>query len=227
MRILCVHGWISTPEHMKSQMETWEKELPEAEFLYYRGKIPFPASANVLSPQARKFHNENRILTAFAHFDFDIRIFSVGYDMPEEIIIRILGSLIKKLNVEKNIAGLIGFSQGAALVDFFLIQLQKGALDKYLMPDVIKPLFAILICFPYQPRSTVTIKTPTLIIFSDNDEVTDNPELLSIQYQNPRIMEFSISHNLPRMNPILKETVRSLITDGVEKWMKKVQKGRL
>ena len=216
MKILCVHGWLSTPEHMKSQLETWEKELPEVSFVYYRGKNTVPAKLNYASEQVVRFHLDRKLFTAYTHLDLDSRFFYYGASWSDEMIMPMVAPLIKFVNQEKTAAGLFGFSQGAMLVHLFCSLMAAGRLDKYLDIDTVRPRFAILCCFPYGLNALGRINLPSLHLISTNDQVADNPLLVTMQYEEPTVLFDSIGHGIPRMGSTMKSELRRFLAKAGE-----------
>jgi Serine hydrolase (FSH1) len=222
MKVLCVHGWLSSPEHMKYQLKSWEQLLPEMEFLYYRGRLARPYSFNFISSFVRKFHQENKIPKTYAHLEGDIRYFLPEYpSSAEENCNGVLRELLNVLNTEKNICGLIGFSQGCFLIDMLLREIQTGRTDKYLYSDVVRPFFAVFVAYPYVAHSPVLLSVPSLHIIPRNDSIIDNPMMATMHFRNPIIMAVEGDHTIPQARAKLIDAVREVVRRGFEEWNQK------
>lgn len=221
MKVLCVHGWLSSPEHMKYQLQSWETLLPEMDFLYYRGRLARPYSFNFISSFVRKFHQENKIPKTYAHLEGDIRYYMPDYPYTaEEMCNGVLRELINVLNKEKNICGLIGFSQGCFLIDLLLREIQSGRTDKYLYSDVVRPFFAAFVAYPYVVHSPVMLSIPTLHIIPRNDSIIDNPMMATMHFRNPLIVAVEGDHTIPKAKPKLIEAFHEVVKRGFEEWNK-------
>src|SRR3990167_7492014 len=219
MKVLCVHGWLSSPEHMKYQLKSWEELLPEMEFLYYRGRLARPYSFNFISSGVRKFHQEHKISKTYAHLEGDIRYFMPEYPASaEEMCNGVLREIINVLNTEKNICGLIGFSQGCFLIDMLLREIQTGRTDKYLYSDVVRPFFAVFMAYPYVAHSSVMLSVPSLHVIPRNDSIIDNPMMATMHFRNPQIVAVEGDHTIPKARPKLMDAGREVVRAGFERW---------
>ena len=211
MKVLCIHGWLSSPEFLKAQLAGWQSALTELDFVYYRGRFSRPIHFNLQSHAIRRFHQENKLRRVYAHFDGEVRYYLEGFPLSENLILEALNDIINILNTEKDIGGIIGVHQGAFLADFFLTHRDHPVVKSRLFADIKRPFFVIFVSYPYLSPGTKMLDIASLHVYAEDDPETDNPFMAMMHYFSP--LKF-VTEDVFKPAQSLIQMIRKVIVEG-------------
>ena len=136
LKILCLHGWATNPQFMEYQMKDFIASFPNCEFQFIQGPYDVPES----------FITDEKVIKLIPDKRFYGWKFNVASNLFNKFQTGFEGSVNTVCDfINKNgpVDGILGFSQGTVVVQFFFDELERGLLKDKLKQS--PPKFAILV----------------------------------------------------------------------------------
>jgi len=201
-KILCLHGWGTSPEFMDHQLRNFDKFFPEMKFECMAGPVEMPetiindASVVKLSP-SRKYYS------------WKLNIFdevTAGDSMDLTIA---MDSICDYINKNGPFDGICGFSQGGMVAQNFIEKLEAGLLNDKL--KVAPPRF-VLLCAPnYFKTNNDLLRTPSIHLVGDKDFLMEASVLVTTKYLNPLVLRHAESHKFPKLSQYEIDSIRKYL----------------
>ena len=191
LRVLCLHGYGTSPEFMKYQLRNFMKLFPEIEFICIPAPFTVPEglvgdpTVVALSPH-KKFYSWSTYL-----FDTVVLEGSIAFDEGLEAI-------IDYMNKHGPFDGICGFSQGGGVAQTFMDFSAQGKFKDRL--KVKAPQFILLCSSQYFRRNNDLTTTPSIHLIGDRDFLIDASILVTTKYLNPLVLRHTESHKFPRLS---------------------------
>ena len=83
LKFLCLHGYGTSADFMKTQMETWLQKLPNTKFVFFDGAGPI-SSLLTRDPALMRFHGEKSVFDNFSSYKMD-EIYTRDYMVPGKL----------------------------------------------------------------------------------------------------------------------------------------------
>ena len=219
LKLLCLHGWGTSGEFMKFQMETWVKKYPNTEFIFVNGVHKFPSLFSG-DPDIIEFHGtDKQVYDNLAASRGEI-LWPINpknpvtyYDIPE------VDRLANIINDHKGVDGMFSFSQGGILLSLFVYHMELGLLNS-ILPKENRPYFALISGPPAGAPLKYQLKMPAQFMFGNLDKVTATAFINLTRYQNAEYVFFEGGHRPPRLGRELYRKVNDFVAKA------KVQKDK-
>lgn len=191
LKILCFHGFGTNAEFMKLQNKHINKLLsPYADCVYLNGF--YKTNPNLVESAVTSITGDAPLYSWFEYKQMT----------EKELMEDSLKNMVAILDAHGPFDGMIGFSQGGAVLHFLILLKAKGLL-KHKHLDSIK--FAIFVCGvwwrfkEFEPVLNM-IDFPTLHIVSRSDFTLRGSSNAVVRYLNPTLLYHGEGHKMPRLS---------------------------
>ena len=189
-KILCLHGWGTSPEFLQYQLRNFIKLFPEFEFECMAAPIEIPIT-DIRDP------NVIRLSPSKKFYTWKLNLFDGVIDNKLDIS-EAMDCIIDYMNKNGPFDGLCGFSMGGAFAQLFLEQFEKG-----LYKDKLKvqgPKFAIFCAANFFKLSNDLLTTPSIHLVGEKDFLVDAAILISTKFLNPLVLRNVEAHKFPKLS---------------------------
>lgn len=217
-KVLCLHGWGTSPEFMTLQLKHFIKFFPEMVFECMPGPIEIPESivgdpaVIKLSPNKKYYAWKLNLLDEIAS----------GEPMDLNLA---MDSIIEYMNANGPFDGICGFSMGGMVSQSFIEQYEQGKFKDRLKVE--GPKFVMLCSANYYKTNNELLKTPSIHIVGDKDFLLDASVLVTTNYLNPLILRHCESHKFPKLSQYEIDAIRKYLRPILMKNKKNVPRPRL
>jgi len=218
VKVLCLHGWGTSPEFMKFQLRNFIKLFPEIEFECMAGPVELPESL-VGDPNVVKLSPHKKFY-AWKMNLFDEVISGDSMDLSLAI-----DSVCEYINKNGPFDGICGFSMGGMVSEYFIEQLEQGKLKDKLKVE--GPKFLILCAPNYYKQNYEVLKTPSIHLVGDRDFLVDASILITTKFLNPLVLRHTESHKFPKLSQYEVDAVRKYLAPFLPKTKGRLPKPKL
>ena len=197
LKVLCFHGFGTSGEFMKWQLRTWLEKFPKTTFIFYDGYTSFSAEYTE-DDYMIKFHKDKPVWDNFSHYSLENLWYKDAKYGVEIDFAKETQKISKLIEDNGGIDGIIAFSQGTLMTEFFISHMELGLLNGVLKSEH-RPYFVVLLCPHSGFVNNRQFSIPVFMMFGNVDTITETCFMHLMRYQNTRYTYFEGGHRPPHL----------------------------
>ena len=214
LKILCIHGTLTSAEFMEHQMRFWTKKFKnQLEFIFYQGNfVVDDRKIVVLTDLVSKKWHLQRGVPRRCHFEPGVfeRQYAINTNLEPKHTNMLFKNLVEVINDHKGtIDGVIAFSRGAFFTFCFFDFLEQGFFKDLLKVKKV-PYFAILIGSHPGWGNRIS-RVPSLHLVGTRDYIFTCSEVSLTRFKKAELMRYPGGHKFPLLTAEIVEGVLAFV----------------